>query len=141
MAGGLSELVDGGAAAGGKSVGVGLIVWTAYRLFVFLMNYFAGRYDVRQARLDALDLRLAASLGSRLTHLEDQEKLNQSRIRVLEDCVAILAVELRQRDPANPKLGQVAKMLRDVHPTVPADPSLDELLQHAANAVEKRGKK
>jgi hypothetical protein len=63
MAGGLSELVDGGAAAGGKSVGVGLIVWTAYRLFVFLMNYFAGRHDARQARLDALDLRLAASLG------------------------------------------------------------------------------
>jgi hypothetical protein len=142
MGGGFWDSVfDGGAAAGGRSVGVGLVVWTAYRLFVFVCTFLAGRHDVRQERLDALDERISASLGKRLTHLEEAEETNQSRIRVLEDCVAILAAELRMRDPANPKLGEVAKLLRDVHPIVPPDPHLDELMQHAANAVERRGKR
>jgi uncharacterized small protein (DUF1192 family) len=141
MAGGLNDIIEGGAAAGGRSVGVGLAVWTAYRLFVFVCNFFAGRYDARQARLDALDVRLAKSLGDRLSHLEVAELNNQARIRVLEDCVAILAAELRQTDPSNSKLGQVAKLLRDVHPIVPPDPNLDELMQHAANAVDRKGRK
>jgi hypothetical protein len=123
---------------GGQAIGAGLGSWSAYRLIVFGCNFLAGRHDVRQLRLDALDLRLAASLGKRLEHLEHAEINNQARIRVLEDCVAILAGELRMRDPANSKLSEVAKMLREVHPVLPPDPKLEELLQHAANAVERR---
>jgi hypothetical protein len=82
MGGGFWDIVfEGGAAAGGNSVGAGLIVWTAYRLFVFVCNFIAGRHDARQARLDALDVRLAASLGNRLSHLESTEVSNQARIR------------------------------------------------------------
>lgn len=125
-------------ATGGQAIGAGLGSWSAYRLIVFAFNFFAGRHDVRQLRLDALDLRLAASLGKRLEHLERSEVANQRRIQVLEDCVSILAAELRMRDPANSKLGEVAKLLRDVHPVLPPDPSLEELLQLAANAVERR---
>jgi hypothetical protein len=136
MDGGLSSIVEGGAAAGGRTFGAGLVVWTAYRVVVFACNFLAGRHDARQARLDALDVRLAESLGKRLSHLETAEKANQARIRVLEDCVSILATELRMRDPANSKLGQVAKMLHDVHPVVPPDPQLDELLRHAARAID-----
>lgn len=142
MGGGFWDSVfEGGAAAGGRSVGVGIVVWTSYRLFVFIFNFMAGRHDARQIRLDALDVRLSASLGKRLEHLEKAEATNQDRIRVLEDCVAILAAELRMRDPGNAKLGEVAKALRDVHPIVPPDPQLDDLLQHAANAVERKGKR
>jgi hypothetical protein len=127
-------------ATGGQAVGAGLGTWSAYRLIVFGCNFMAGRHDARQQRLDDLDERLAKSLGLRLTHLETAEKANQARIHVLEDCVAILAAELRMRDPSNTKLGEVAKLLRDVHPVVPPDPQLDELMRHAANAVE-RGKR
>lgn len=136
MGGGFSEIFEGGAAAGGRSVGAGLAVWTAYKMTVFLLNFFAGRYDVRQERLDALDQRLAASLGNRLTHLETAEVVNQKRISILEECLAILASEVRQADPANPKLSQVARMLAGVHPFVPPDPRLEDLLRHAGNALD-----
>lgn len=138
-------MVGGGVAdgltAGGQAIGAGIGSWSAYRLVMFTCNFLAGRNDARQQRLDAREERLSASLGKRLDHLERAEEANQRRIRVLEDCVAILATELRMRDPANAKLGEVAKLLRDVHPVVPPDPQLDDLLQHAANAVEHKGRR
>lgn len=141
MGGGLAD----GLATGGQAVGAGIGSWSFYRLVVFGCNFFAARHDARSKRLDEQEARLSLSLGQRLDHLERMEKNNQDlikisneRIRVLEDCVAILAAELRMREPANPKLGEVAKMLRDVHPILPPDPMLDQLLQHAANAVERK---
>jgi hypothetical protein len=111
--------------------------YTAYRLFVFSCNFIASRLDARQDRLEAREQRLEASLGNRLEHLERAEKANQRRVTLLEECVAILLTELRMADPLNSKLKEVASMLRDVHPVLPTDPGLQDLLRHAANAVDK----
>lgn len=124
-------------AAGGKYTGLGLLGYTAYRLFVFTCNFLAGRHDARQTRLEAREQRIEDSLGRRLEHLERAEIHNQRRIRLLEEVVAILTTELRQSDPMNPALKEVGKLLRDVHPVVPADPQLTELMRHAARGVDK----
>lgn len=144
MAGGLSEIIDGGAAAGGKALGGSIVVWTTFKLFVFVCNFIAARQDAREARLDAQERRLEASLGNRLSHLELAEKANLGRIRLLEARVALaegwvatLATELRMKDPGNPKLAELAKMLSAVSPIVPTDPVLEEIMRHAANAVDK----
>lgn len=128
-------------AAGGKYTGIGLIFYTAYRLLVFGCTFIAKRLDAREARLNAQEERVDASLAKRLDHLERTEVSNQQRIGLLEECVAILASEVRQTDAGNPKLAQVARLLAGVHPVVPLSPQLDELLQHAANAVERRDKR
>lgn len=140
MAGGLSDIFDGGAAAGGKGLGVGLLAWTLFQAFKFTCNFLAGRHDARQTRLDELDVRLAKSLGDRLSHLEQAERTNQIRIQTLEGWVATLATELRMQDPTNPKLRELAEALRGVTPIVASDPRLDELMQHAANAVDRKGR-
>lgn len=127
-------------AVGGEYTGLGLLSYTVYRLFVFICDFFAGRYDARQTRLDVREERLSASLGKRLDHLERAEKANRSRVTLLEECVAILLTELRMADPVNSKLKEVAAMLRDVHPVLPPDPGLDALLRHAANAIDKESK-
>lgn len=137
----LDGFVEGGAAAGGRGIGVGLIVWTAYKLFVFVCNFLAGRHDVRHARLDALEVRLTASLGDRLSHLEQAEINSQARIQMLEGWVATLATELRMQDPTNPKLKELSDALRGVTPLAVAEPMLDEILHHAANAVERKGRR
>lgn len=131
-------------AVGGKFTGLGLLGYTAYRLFVFICNFIAGRQDAREARLDAQEERLKTSLGNRLDHLEQAESSNLDRIRLLEARVALaegwvatLATELRMKDPGNPKLAELAKMLNAVAPIAARDPLLDEILQHAANAVDK----
>jgi hypothetical protein len=123
-------------AAGGKWTGFGLLAVMSYRYFTFICNFLAGRFDARQARLEAREERIAYSLGRRLDHLERTEQENQRRIRLLEEVVAILSSELRQADPMNPKLKEIGKMMRDVHPVVPPDPQLEELMRHAARGID-----
>jgi hypothetical protein len=132
---------------GGRYTGFGLLGYTAYRLFVFLCRFVAERQDAREARLNAQEQRLEASLGNRLAHLERAENSNLDRIRLLEARVALaegwvatLATELRMKDPGNPKLAELAKMLTAVTPIAPRDPLLDEILKHAANAPDKEPK-
>jgi hypothetical protein len=36
----------------------------------------------------------------------------------------------------NPKLKEIGKMMRDVHPVVPPDPQLEELMRHAARGID-----
>lgn len=122
---------------GGKYTGLGLVGWTAYRLFVFLCRFVAERQDARESRLDAQEARLEESLGNRLGHLERAEKANRTRVTLLEECVAILLTELRMADPTNSKLKEVAAMLREVHPVLPSDPGLQSLLRHAGSALDK----
>lgn len=107
-----SAIVSGGFAAGGKGVGLGLTAWSLLQLTKFLCNFLAGRADARQARLDAQEERLSVSLGKRLAHLEQMEARQGQQIASLRECVEILAAELRQRDPGNSKLAEVASLLR-----------------------------
>lgn len=112
MGGGLLDvLVQGGAAAGGKFFGVALLVHTLRKFVEFGCNFLAGRHDVRQQRVDDLDIRLSASLAKRLEHLEAIEKANQVEIGRLRRAVEILATELRNRGGADDKLQQVASLL------------------------------
>jgi hypothetical protein len=124
-------------AVGAKYTGVGLVGLFVYRLFVFTCNFLAGRYDARQARLEAREERVDQSIGNRLTHLEEQQKEDQGRIRLLEEGVGILTAELRQLDPGNPKLREVANMLRHATPVVPPDQVLDNLIHRAGQAIDK----
>jgi hypothetical protein len=104
----IAEKLIVGAQAGG-AVGV---AWFVYKILGVLLPYLSQRSDARQARMDAQQARLDLSLDKRLKHLERIEVANQGRIAVLEEAIHLLADELRQKDPANPKLSQVAKMLR-----------------------------
>lgn len=122
-------------AAGGKYTGFGLVAYSAVRLTVFFFNFFAGRYDARQMRLEALDKRVSESLGDRLEHLEQTGAHNQNRIMLLENAVAILLAELRLTDPSNSKLKEVANLLRAAIP-VPIDGPFEDLLKQA-NKVKK----
>lgn len=107
----------------GKPVGLGLVVYAAARLFMFLCTFVAARMDARQARLDAQEERLTKSLGDRLNHLEEQV----ARIPVLEEVVNILVAEVRAHDPNNPKLAIVGKILRSrFQPS--AAPGFDDLI-------------
>lgn len=127
---------------GAKGTGLVLLGLLAYRTFVFVCNFLAGRYDARQARVEALDEKLAKSLGNRLTNLEKQQADDKARIGVLESWVAALAAELRANDPENPRLKELSDALRHHgFPIVPPDPSLRDLLQRGAAAVERTPKK
>ena len=122
MAGG--NLADG-LIAGGKPVGVGLVVIAGVKLFMFVFDWISGRYDTRQDRLERREKRMDASYADRLDHLERQV----ARIPILEVAVNILAAELRQHDPANSKLSEVAKLLRTSAPFAPEpNANLDDLL-------------
>lgn len=102
-------------AAGGRPVGYGIVAFAGVRLFIFIFNWLAGRYDARQDRLERREQRLDQRYDARLRHLEKEV----GRIHVLEQVISILAAELRQLDPANEKLGQVARLLRKA---IPVDP-------------------
>jgi hypothetical protein len=116
MTGGIfDELVAGGAAAGGKGLGVGLTAMALYRLIAFILTFIAGRADARQAVLDRQQERLDLSLGKRLEHLERIEQANRAEIARLRECVEILAGELRTKDPANPKLLEISRSLRSAY--------------------------
>jgi hypothetical protein len=127
--------------AGAKFVGGGISLYWLYRILVFACNFLAGRHDARQQRLEALDARLDVSLGKRLDHLERAERQHQERIQVLEGWLAAMASELRSIDPENPRLKELADALRQGLPIPPPDRSLDDLLQHATQRVERQGKK
>lgn len=117
----LGLLTEGGAAAGGRFVALAILVHTARKLFEYVCNFLAGRHDARQARIDALDIRLNASLAARLHHLEETELQNRDEIRRLREAVEVLAGALRLKDPTNPKLLEVARLLS---PVIPFEASL-----------------
>lgn len=128
-------------AVGAKGTGIALLGLAVYRAIVFLCNFLAGRYDARQARLERLDEKLAKSLDERLNDLEVQQAEDKARIGVLESWVAALAAELRANDPENPRLKELSDALRHRgFPIVPPDPSLRDLLQRGAAAVERSSK-
>lgn len=113
---------------------LGVAAFYAYKLFVFACQFLAGRFDARQTRLEALDQRVSKSLSDRLSHLERIEEANRVEIGLLREAVSMLATELREQDPTNPKLKVVASMLRAATPIPPADPALDDLVQQADRA-------
>jgi hypothetical protein len=126
---------------GAKGTGLVLLGLLAYRTLVFVCNFLAGRYDARQARVEALDEKVSASLAKRLDHLEAQQAEDKARIGVLESWVAALASELRANDPENPRLKELSDALRHHgFPIVPPDPSLRDLLHRGAAAVERTRK-
>jgi hypothetical protein len=102
---------------------------------VFVCNFLAGRYDARQARLDALDVRLAESLGNRLSHLEQPKGQPGAHPR---------ARGLRRHPrrlssvcgTPRTRSSEVAKMLRDVHPVVPPDPQARRAHAARRRAIE-----
>lgn len=106
--------------AGGKYTGLGLVVYTAYRLLVFSCDFIAGRYDARLHRLEAREKRVDKSLEDRLRHLEEQDVQNRRRIAILEKQLRIVAGELARAEPMNPTLAGVAAALSyafEVEPT------------------------
>jgi hypothetical protein len=125
--GGLEDVVAGGAAAGGKGLGVGLAALAFYRLVAFLLNFIAARLDARQAAIDRQQAWLDASYARRLEHLERTERANRTEIGRLRECVEMLAAELRAKDPQNPKLLEISRALAVAYVAPPPSDTPDDM--------------
>lgn len=112
-----------------------------YRIVVFGCNFLAGRFDVRQARVEALDERLNISLSKRLDHLERAERTNQQEIQMLRGWVTALASELRSVDPENPRLKGLTDALIHGIPVPPPDHGIDSLLSQARESLDRSDKR
>lgn len=130
----LDALLAGGFAAGGKTMGLGLIAYAAYKLIAFLLTFIAARLDARQATIDRQQERLDVSLGNRLDHLERIEKANRQEMAAnrdeitrLRECVEVLAGELRRKDPNNPKLVEISRTLAAVWTLPPPGDTPDDM--------------
>lgn len=96
----------------GKAVGGGVSAAGALWFVRWLLTWLSNRFDARQDRLERREQAIEASYANRLRHLELAERSNQSRITILQQAVEILLAELRAIDGSNPKLGDVAELLR-----------------------------
>lgn len=138
MPGGVEDWGDKIVTAG-KAAGAGLVLLTAYRLFVFVCNFLAGRHDHRQDRLDEREARLDGSLANRLSHLESETENSRKRIAALETqvdeyrkVIIVLATEIRIVAPENAKLAEIDRLMRTtfpIHTEIPAD--MADLLRRA----------
>lgn len=101
---------------GGKLVGIALVAATAAKVFMFLCEFIGRRIDGRQDRLDAQQASIDGKIGSRLHHLEAYAARADFRMQGFEEAIGLLIDEVRVLDPSNPKLTEVAAILRRPYP-------------------------
>lgn len=115
----------------GKAVGGGISVAGALYFIRWMLAWLSTRFDARQDRLERREQAIEASYANRLRHLELAERTNQARISILQQAVEVLLTELRQIDGANPKLGDVAELLRKSFALTLTPADMTEMLKDA----------
>lgn len=119
------SVVAGGAVVAAKFGGAGLIVYTIGRVFMFLCDFAASRWDAHVRRVAEREALADASIATRLKHLEAGQGRDAIRLAALERCVGILTVAVREISPGHVSLTEVAEIiaasLNIVDPRIPPD--------------------
>lgn len=117
------------AQAAGPGIGAGIGAWGGLRFLRWAIEFVCKRMDLRSTRLDTREKALETRFNDRLRHVETE--LDRYRRATM-----LLVNALAERNPKDPALIEVARILGSAVPMPPYNPSLDELARKAGGAVD-----
>jgi hypothetical protein len=97
------------AAAAGPGIGGGIGAWAAFRFIRWGVEFIFSRTDIRATRMDVREKALELRFNERLRHVERE-------LELYRDALMFLVNHVAERDPANPALQHVSRMLRGAWP-------------------------
>lgn len=113
------------ASAAGPGIGGGIGAWAGLRFVRWMVEFVAKRLDIRAARIDERERALETKFNDRLRHVERELEQYREALTFLLNAVA-------EKDPANPALREVSKILRRAWPARPQDSEeLNDLIRQA----------
>lgn len=117
------------AAQAGPGIGAGIGAWGGFRFIRWAVEFIAARIDTRSARLDERERDLERRFNARLRHVEvELERYREATMRLVN--------ALAERDPSNPVLSEVSKILRRTMPIIPPSSEFGELTRQAGEALD-----
>lgn len=95
----------------------------------WLFEFCVGRIDKRSEALAMREKEFERKLNERVGKLEGE-------LAIYREATMLLVNALASKDPSNPALQQVARLLRQALPLPPSDPALEAAVRRAGEALD-----
>jgi hypothetical protein len=114
-------LLPGVRILGGSVVIIGL-THAFFRFLRWAVEFSCGRIDMRSNRVERRERELEERVNVELSQM-------RAELGLYREATMVLVEALSKKDPTNPALTQIAKLLRSAIPIAPHNPSFDDLLR------------
>lgn len=112
-----------------KAGGLLALLYAIGRGVRWVFEFCVGRIDKRQEALAMREQAFERKLNERVSKLEQE-------LAIYREATMLLVNALASKDPSNPALQQVARLLRNTIPLPSPDPELEETMRRAAKALD-----
>lgn len=110
------------ASAGGYAVAVAIGGAGVLRFVRWLIEFIARRLDIRADRIDAREEAIERRMIKRLEHVERE-------LEATREALMLMINRMAEKDPADPVLRDVARILRNAIPIVERRDDLEGLIE------------